>query len=63
MHSISVGTDTSSHCIIGCNSKPLSIRAARFEGDGQPEHGVGLALRLAAPLRAHSAGHPEGAAR
>lgn len=62
MHSISLGTDTSLHCIIGCNSKPLSIKAARFEGDAQPECGVGLALCWAAHLQAHGAGHPESAA-
>lgn len=63
VHFISVGTDTSLHYIIGCNSKPLSMRAARFEGDAQPERGVGLALHPAAPVRAHSTGHPESAAR
>lgn len=51
MHFISVGTDTSLHCIIGCNSKPVSVRAVKFEGDAQPKRGVGLALRPAAPLR------------
>lgn len=63
VHSISVGTDSSLHCIIGCNSKPPSRRAAGFEGEAQPERGVGLALRPAAPVRAHSAGHPGSAAR
>lgn len=63
VHAISVGTDTSLHCVIGCNSKPLSMRAGRFEGDAQPRRGVGLALCPAAPLRAHGAGHPESAAR
>lgn len=62
VHFISVGTDTSLHFIIGCNSKPLSVRAARFGGDAQPEW-CRLVLRVAAPLRAHSTGQPEGAAR
>lgn len=48
VHSISVGTDTSLHYVIGCNSKPLSIRAASFEGDAHPERG-------SAPARSHSA--------
>lgn len=58
VHSISVGADSSLRCTIGCNSKPLSTRAAGFGGDAQPERGVGLALGLAAPLGAQSAAQP-----
>lgn len=54
MHSVSVGTDTSLHYVIGCNSKPLSIRAVCFEGDAHPEHGAGLC-----PSASTQRGHPE----
>lgn len=63
VHFISVGIDTRLHYIIRCNSKPRSIRAARFKWDAQPERRVGLTLCRSALLRAHSARHPKSAAK
>lgn len=50
VHFLSVGADMSLHYVISCNSKPLSIRAARFKWGAQPEQRVGLTLCRSALL-------------